>query len=354
LDMTRAISAFQKAAALACVLALLAIGVANAAEETAKTAIPLELPKPDGKAGDATKPVKVYILAGQSNMVGMGDIAGARPLYPSVFLSADPAIVPGVMPIGGSALAAHGVYRSADPKAEKGAAVAIYPGEYDPKVDYAKLTPAKTETVALGTVAASLPTIDGPHTAVASAWIDVPATGSYTLHPGFGDSTQAIVTLDGKEVYRKEPGGAAVFQAVALEAGKRYPITITYFSGGSAAFWIEQVGLQGKGDLETVTKKDKKFQYLLDDAGNWTVRNDVYLQEARLTEGGKGCPMCATANSKTMPRGASIGPELGFGYVMGTFHDEQVLLIKTAMGNRSLAFDFRPPSSGRTDPNNEF
>jgi alpha-galactosidase len=30
------------------------------------------------------------------------------------------------------------------------------------------------------------------------------------------------------------------------------------------------------------------------------------------------------------------------------------LLIKTAQGNRSLGFDFRPPSSGRTDPDNKF
>jgi hypothetical protein len=50
----------------------------------------------------------------------------------------------------------------------------------------------------------------------------------------------------------------------------------------------------------------------------------------------------------------AIGPEVGFGYVMGTFHDEQVLLIKTAQGNRSLEFDFRPPSSGRTQPTNDF
>ena len=43
--------------------------------------IPNQLPEPDGKAGDPTKPVKVYILAGQSNMVDMGTIAGARCRY---------------------------------------------------------------------------------------------------------------------------------------------------------------------------------------------------------------------------------------------------------------------------------
>ena len=287
-------------------------------------------------------------------MVGMGDIAGARPTWPSVFLSADPAIVPGIMPMGGSALAAHGVYQSADLQADKGAVVRLYKGAYDPLADYAKLTPAKTATVALGAVAVSLPMIDGPHTIVATAWITVPATGTYTLHAGFGDSTHALVTLDGKEVYRKEPGGKAVCGKIALEAGKRYPITITYFKGGSAAFWMEQVDIEGKGDLQTVTKKDKKFRYLLDEAGNWTVRNDVYFQEARLVEGGKGCPLSAIANSKCLPRCRSIGPEVGFGYVMGTFHDEQVLLIKTAQGNRSLGFDFRPPSSGQTQANGEF
>ncbi len=306
--------------------------------------IPLDLPRPDGKPGNPKKPVKVYLLAGQSNMVGMGDISGARPFYPSVFLSADPRIIPGSMPIGGAGLAMHGVYQSADANAAKGAEVSLYKGAYDPKVDYARLTPAKTATVALGKGSEQLPAIDGPHTQVARAFIDVPANGNYTVHAGFEDSTHAVVVLDGKEVYRKEVGGKPVITKVALETGKRYPVTVTYFKGGSAAFWLEQIEIEGKGDLVTLTKKEKKFPYLLDDQGKWTVRNDVYYQEARLKEGGRGCPLSATANN-----GASIGPELGFGYVMGTFHDEQVLLIKTAQGNRSLGFDFRPPSSGKTD-----
>ena len=158
--------------------------------------------------------------------------------------------------------------------------------------------------------------------------------------PGFEDSIHAFVMFDGKEVYRKEVGGKPACGKVALETGRRYPITITYFKGSSAGFWMEQVDLVGKGDLVTVTKKDKKFQYLLDDAGKWTVRNDVYYYDARI--GFKGSLLSPISN------GNSIGPEVGFGHVMGTFHDEQVLLIKTAMGNRALGFDFRPPSSGRT------
>ena len=321
-------------------------------QASAANDIPANLPRPDGKTGDATKPVKVYVLAGQSNMVGMGELTGSRPVYPSVFLSADPAIVPGPMPIGRSELAAHGVYQSAEVNAATGAKASVFKGGYDPKADYTRLTPAATVTVALGTVTENLPTLDGPHTVVVNAAIDVPVSGSYTVHAGFEDSTCSVVALAGKEVYRKEPGGKPVLTKVALEPGRRYPVTITYFKGGSAAFWLEQVDLEVKGDLETVTRKDKKFQYLIDDAGKWTQRNDVYFQEARLVEGGKGCPLSAAANSLCLPRCHSIGPEVGFGYVMGTYHDEQVLLIKTSQGNRSLGFDFLPPSS-RLDPKNE-
>ncbi len=37
---------------------------------------PAQLPKPDGKPADMTKPVQVFILLGQSNMVGLGKIKG--------------------------------------------------------------------------------------------------------------------------------------------------------------------------------------------------------------------------------------------------------------------------------------
>lgn len=39
---------------------------------------PKELPRPDGKEADMSKPVQVYILLGQSNMVGAGKIAGDK------------------------------------------------------------------------------------------------------------------------------------------------------------------------------------------------------------------------------------------------------------------------------------
>jgi hypothetical protein len=50
-----------------CGLALFATGSLQAAD----------LPDPDGKPADLSKPVKVFILLGQSNMLGFGSIAGA-------------------------------------------------------------------------------------------------------------------------------------------------------------------------------------------------------------------------------------------------------------------------------------
>jgi hypothetical protein len=70
--------------------------------------------------------------------------------------------------------------------------------------------------------------------------------------------------------------------------------------------------------------------------GKWIVRDDVWIKflnrKGKLTVG-FGSPNC-------------IGPELGFGAVIGDHYSEQVLLIKTAWGGRSLYRDFRSPSAG--------
>jgi len=254
------------------------------------------LPDPDGKPGDASKPIKVYILAGQSNMVGMGNLSGARNVYDGVYLSSDPGVPDGPLQ--------------------------IY------KVGNYKTSP----------LAVYLP--DGKKTdePIAEGQFEVSRSGVYQLSCGFGAGSRAVMLLDGK----------VIRQELKLAAGKRYSFSIKDFKGEPPRFWMRKMDLLGNGDLEAVAKREGKFPWLVDAAGEWSVRHDVYFQEARLAKDGRGSLLSATSNGK------SIGPELGFGHVLGTFHDEQVLLIKTAQGNRSLGFDFRPPSSGRTDPGNEF
>jgi hypothetical protein len=96
----------------------------------------------------------------------------------------------------------------------------------------------------------------------------------------------------------------------------------------------------GKGSLEYLTQDPStadKFKHLMGKDGKWVVRDDVWIHY--LNRKGK----------LTVGYGAKedrIGPELGFGHVIGDAYEEPVLLIKLAWGGKSLAKDFRPPSSG--------
>jgi hypothetical protein len=97
---------------------------------------------------------------------------------------------------------------------------------------------------------------------------------------------------------------------------------------------------EGKGSLEYVAK-DKatadKFKHLLGKDGKWTTRDDVFIHY--LDRKGKLTAGFGVKEDR-------IGPELGFGFVVGDAYEEPVLLVKLAWGGKSLAKDFRPPSAG--------
>lgn len=97
---------------------------------------------------------------------------------------------------------------------------------------------------------------------------------------------------------------------------------------------------EGKGSLEYVTKQSAtadKFKHLLGTDGKWAVRDDVWIHY--LDRKGKLTAGFGVKEDR-------IGPELGFGFVIGDAFEEPVLLIKLAWGGKSLAKDFRPPSAG--------
>ncbi|MCF7955757.1 MAG: hypothetical protein K9M75_08150 [Phycisphaerae bacterium] len=114
-----------------------------------------------------------------------------------------------------------------------------------------------------------------------------------------------------------------------------------------------QSNMQGQGNMSPVTTPGT-LEYIVanepqtfghfKDGGDWAVRDDVWIYYERDTsttiKGGltAGCGASST----------TIGPELQFGNIMGDYFDGQVLIIKTAWGGKSLAVDFRPPSSGGT------
>lgn len=98
-----------------------------------------------------------------------------------------------------------------------------------------------------------------------------------------------------------------------------------------------------KGTLAYQVRKRNEFPWALDSKGSWAVRNDVWatnvlagVRNGRLSVGfGNG--------------GTRIGVEYGLGQVLGNYFDEEVMLIKSSMGNRSLGWDILPPGSPRYD-----
>lgn len=132
--------------------------------------------------------------------------------------------------------------------------------------------------------------------------------------------------------------------AVADEANKG-PVKVFILAGqsnmeGQGKIASEPKSNGGKGSLQYLVKDpatSARFKHLIDKDGKWIVRDDVWIWYL----GRKG--------KLTVGYGAKedrIGPELGFGLVMGDAFDNQVLLVKVAWGGKSLAKDFRPPSSG--------
>lgn len=277
----------------------------------AAAGVPDKLPRPDGKP-PADGPVLVYILSGQSNMVGIGQVDGGGSRWGKEFI--DPVL-------------------------------SVYPGAYDPDTDYDKLKP--TKSVKLEAFGGVNPTpFPGGGVQIVRGTIDIQTTGIYELRPGYGDSMNNVMEIDGKEVYRKTPDGKPRHTPIKLTAGQKVPFKITYLTNGANGLgWIARLDIPGT--LKTVVREEGKFPYLIDDEGQFIERNDVWY---------KGL-VTATADQWLAPGcGASansIGPELGFGAVMGTYHDRPVLIIKSSQGNRSLGWDFLPPGSERYEHTDE-
>lgn len=102
-----------------------------------------------------------------------------------------------------------------------------------------------------------------------------------------------------------------------------------------------QSNMEGKAKLSLLEYQIQQpgtrdlFKHLQKD-GKWIERDDVWIRYHDL----KGKLTVGYHSPK------SIGPELEFGITVGNHYKEQVLLIKSAWGGRSLYRDFRSPSAG--------
>jgi alpha-galactosidase len=115
------------------------------------------------------------------------------------------------------------------------------------------------------------------------------------------------------------------------------PIQVFILMGQSNMVGMGDMGPESaQGTLAYLTKTEKKYPWLVN-GETWSERKDVYYYDARMK---KGAPLSPTANN-----GKSIGPEVGFGYVMGQRYENPVLVLKSCIGNRSLGWDLLPPGS---------
>ena len=248
----------------------------------------------------AKKHIKVFILSGQSNMVGAGKVDGGSSRWGDQFI---------------------------DPM------VSVYKGDYDAEVDYNSIDPIKRlKLEAFGGVR---PTpYPGGGTQVTRGFVQVKETGMYEFRPGYGGSTYNVMEVDGKVVHRRDVGQDAVRTEIKLEGGKKLPFKITYFTKQANGLgWI--VRLDVPGALSTMVKFNGMYPYLIDENRQWAARDDVWYRGV----------VTATGNRPLGVAGGRVGPEIGFGHAVGNFVDEPVLILKTSQGNRSLSWDFLTPGS---------
>lgn len=141
--------------------------------------------------------------------------------------------------------------------------------------------------------------------------------------------------------------------AHAAIAAEPKPLRVFILAGQSNMEGQAVVDLQGKdyndgkGTLAALmndpAKKDL-LRHLKDANGDWRVRDDVWVRY----QPERGKLRAGPLAFGFTPYGGQhhFGPELQFGHVVGDAIDNEVLLIKTAWGGKSLFVDFRPSSSG--------
>jgi len=128
------------------------------------------------------------------------------------------------------------------------------------------------------------------------------------------------------------------------EADMSKPVQVYILLGQSNMVGMGKIAGDKAGALEHAVKAEKKYPYLVDDAGNWTERKDV--RNVRVMGSGTG-PMRQFNNEWMAVKGRTIGPELGIGHHLGNAIEAPVMILKSCIGNRSLGWDLLPPGSER-------
>ncbi len=117
------------------------------------------------------------------------------------------------------------------------------------------------------------------------------------------------------------------------EADMSKPVQVYILLGQSNMVGLGKIAL-----LEEAVKTKKKYPYMVDETGAWSVRKDVrnvYIMSLALQHN----DWMSVTNRK------SLGPEYGIGHTIGQVTEAPVMILKSCIGNRSLGWDLLPPGS---------
>jgi hypothetical protein len=118
------------------------------------------------------------------------------------------------------------------------------------------------------------------------------------------------------------------------EADMSKPVQVFILMGQS-----NMLGFGNAGTLQGIA--GDQYPYLVDDGGDWNVRQDVrnvFFCMAKLRHN----DWLTAGNGNG---GGKFGPEIGIGNYLGHVLDAPVLILKSCVGNRALGWDLLPPSA---------
>lgn len=127
------------------------------------------------------------------------------------------------------------------------------------------------------------------------------------------------------------------------QADMSKPVQVFILLGQSNMLGFGKIGPADKpGSLTHAVQEKKLYPYLVDEAGEWTVRKDV--RNVRVM--GSGTRGMRLFNNEWLTiKGRRIGPEVGIGHHLGHALEAPVMVLKSCIGNRSLGWDLLPPGS---------
>ena len=105
---------------------------------------------------------------------------------------------------------------------------------------------------------------------------------------------------------------------------------------------VEPANDKPEGSLRHAVGDKGLYPFLVDEAGQWSTRNDV--RNVRVMGSGTGGSKLINNEWLTV-KGRAIGPEVAIGHKLGDALDVPVMLLKSCIGNRALGWDLLPPGS---------